>query len=184
VARIGKTALVSSGEIGAACEVDIAIEATGFVEAGALHALRAIEAGRHVIVVTVEANVVVGRILQQKAQRNGVVYSMAYGDRPTLICESIDWARTGGFRAAAAGKGTKFLPKYRRSTPDTRHVRYGFSLEKVERGPPIRASFEARLSHKNSTSPCDITRIRNPFSGDAVLSSIHRPPLSSYEMDT
>jgi predicted homoserine dehydrogenase-like protein len=134
IARGGKTALVPSGEIAAACDVDIVIEATGFVEAGALHALRAIEAGRHVIMITVEADVVVGPILQRKAQQNGVVYSMAYGDQPALICQLIDWARTSGFKVVAAGKGTKFLPKYRRSTPDTWHTHYGFTLEDVERG--------------------------------------------------
>jgi len=133
VARAGKTALVPSGEIAAACDVDIVIEATGFVEAGALHALRAIEAGHHVIMVTVEADVVVGPILQRKAQQACVVYSMAYGDQPALICQLIDWARTSGFRVVAAGKGTKFRSKYRRSTPDTWHTHYGFTLEEVAR---------------------------------------------------
>jgi predicted homoserine dehydrogenase-like protein len=133
IARAGRTALVPSGEIAAVCDIDVVIEATGFVEAGALHAYRAIEAGHHVIMVTVEADVVVGPILHRKAQQNGVIYSMAYGDQPALICELIDWARTSGFRVVAAGKGTKFLPKYRRSTPDTWHTHYGFSLEEVER---------------------------------------------------
>jgi predicted homoserine dehydrogenase-like protein len=134
IARAGRTALVPSGEIAATCDVDIVIEATGFVEAGALHAFRAIEAGRHVIMVTVEADVVVGPILHRKAQQAGVVYSMAYGDQPALICELIDWARTSGFRIVAAGKGTKFLPEYRRSTPDTWYTHYGFTPEEVQRG--------------------------------------------------
>lgn len=134
LARAGRIALVPSGEIAASCDVDIVIEATGFVEAGALHAYRAIEAGHHVIMVTVEADVVVGPILHHMAQRSGVIYSMAYGDQPALICELIDWARTSGFRVVAAGKGTKFLPKYRRSTPDTWYTHYGFTPEEVERG--------------------------------------------------
>jgi predicted homoserine dehydrogenase-like protein len=133
VARSGRTALVESGEIATACDVDIVIEATGFVEAGALHALRAIEHGKHVIMVTVEADVVVGPILYRKAQQAGVVYSMAYGDQPALICQLVDWARTSGFQVVTAGKGTKFLPKYRRSTPDTWHTHYGFTLEEVAR---------------------------------------------------
>jgi predicted homoserine dehydrogenase-like protein len=134
IARSGGTALVPSGEIAATCDVDVVIEATGLVEAGALHAHRAIEAGHHVIMVTVEADVAVGPILHHKAQRNGAVYSLAYGDQPGLICELIDWARTSGFRVVAAGKGTKFLPKYRRSTPDTWYTYYGFTPEEVERG--------------------------------------------------
>jgi predicted homoserine dehydrogenase-like protein len=134
LARSGRAALVPSGEIAAACDVDVVIEATGSVEAGALHAYRAIEAAHHVIMVTVEADVVVGPILHRMAQQAGVVYSMAYGDQPALICELVDWAWTNGFRVVAAGKGTKFLPKYRRSTPDDWYVHYGFTLEEVERG--------------------------------------------------
>ena len=83
--------------------MDILIEATGSVEAGASNALRAIEHGRHVIMVTVEADVVVGPILQRKAEAAGVVYSMAYGDQPALICQLIDLARTSGSRVVAAG---------------------------------------------------------------------------------
>jgi predicted homoserine dehydrogenase-like protein len=134
VSATGRTALVPAGEIAAESEIDVLIEATGFVEAGALHAYRAIEAGHHVIMVTVEADVVVGPILHRLARRMGVVYSMAYGDQPALVCELIDWVRTSGFRLVAAGKGTKFLPEYRRSTPDTWHVHYGFTPEEVERG--------------------------------------------------
>ena len=134
IARRGTVALVPSGEIAAACAVDILIEATGHEEAGALHAYRAIEAGIHVIMVTVEADVVVGPELHALAERNGVVYSMAYGDQPAMICELVDWARTCGFRVVAAGKGTKFMPAYRRSTPDTAFGYYGFTPEQIETG--------------------------------------------------
>ena len=47
----------------------------------------------------------------------GVVYSLAYGDQPALIAEQVDWARACGFDVVAAGKGTKYLPDYHRSTP-------------------------------------------------------------------
>src|SRR5438105_2720132 len=60
VARSGRTALVTDGELAATADVDIVIEATGNVEAGALHAYRAIEAAHDVVMVTVEADVVVG----------------------------------------------------------------------------------------------------------------------------
>jgi len=46
----------------------------------------------------------------------------------------VDWAKTCGFEIVAAGKGTKFLPRYRRSTPDDWFVHYGFTPEEVERG--------------------------------------------------
>lgn len=134
IARSGRTAVVTDGEVAATAEVEIVIEATGNVEAGALHAYRAIEASHDVIMVTVEADVVVGPLLERFAARNGVVYSMAYGDQPALICELVDWAKTCGFEVVAAGKGTKFLPAYRRSTPDTWYLHYGFTPEEVERG--------------------------------------------------
>ncbi len=48
-----------------------------------------------------------------------MVYSLAWGDQPALICEHIDWARACGFTVIAAGKGTRYEPHYHRSTPDT-----------------------------------------------------------------
>jgi predicted homoserine dehydrogenase-like protein len=134
LARAGRVALVESGELAADCEIDVLIEATGHEEAGALHAYRAIERGLHVVMVTVEADVVVGPYLHRMAERAGVVYSMAYGDQPAIICELVDWARTCGFDVVAAGKGTKFAPHYRRSTPDTAFGYYGFTPEQIATG--------------------------------------------------
>lgn len=134
VARRGYVALVESGELATDCEIDVLIEATGHEEAGALHAYRAIERGVHVVMVTVEADVVVGPYLHRMAERNGVVYTMAYGDQPAIICELVDWARTCGFDVVAAGKGTKFAPLYRRSTPDTAFGHYGFTDEQIATG--------------------------------------------------
>ena len=76
-------------------------------------------ARKHVVMVNVEADVMVGPILAEKARRKGVIYSMAYGDQPALICELVDWARACGFEITAAGKGMNFEPRYRYSTPDT-----------------------------------------------------------------
>jgi predicted homoserine dehydrogenase-like protein len=134
IARAGRVALVESGELATDCEIDVLIEATGHEEAGALHAYRAIERGLHVVMVTVEADVVVGPYLHRMAERNGVVYTMAYGDQPAIICELVDWARTCGFDVVAAGKGTKFAPLYRRSTPDTAFGYYGFTPEQIATG--------------------------------------------------
>jgi predicted homoserine dehydrogenase-like protein len=64
----------------------------------------------------------------------GVVYSMAYGDQPSLISELVDWCRTIGFDVAAAGKGTKYLPEYETSTPDTVWDYYGFTAEQLATG--------------------------------------------------
>ncbi len=134
IARGGKTALLPSGELAAGCDVDIVIEATGYPEAATVHAYRAIEAGHHVIMVTVEADVVVGPMLYKHAQKHGVIYSLAYGDQPAIVCELVDWARACGFDVVAAGKGTKFHPDYRRSTPETALGYHGFTPEQVAHG--------------------------------------------------
>jgi predicted homoserine dehydrogenase-like protein len=128
-ARIGRTRFTSSGREAAEAEVDVVVEATGSPEAGAAHALAAIGAGRHVVMVNVEADVLVGPLLAARARERGVVYSMAYGDQPALVAEMVDWARAAGFTVAAAGKGTKYLPAYHGVTPDDVWSHYGLSPE-------------------------------------------------------
>jgi predicted homoserine dehydrogenase-like protein len=59
---------------------------------------------------------------------------LAYGDQPALICEMVDWARATGFEVVCAGKGTKYLPEYHSSTPDTVWGYFGFTDEQVESG--------------------------------------------------
>jgi predicted homoserine dehydrogenase-like protein len=84
--------------------------------------------------VNVEADVLVGPLLAQRARSAGVTYSLAYGDQPALICELVDWARLCGFEVVCAGKGTKYLPAFRTSTPDTVWDHYGFSQEQIRKG--------------------------------------------------
>ena len=73
-------------------------------------------------------------LLAARAARAGVVYSLAFGDQPALICELVDWARTCGFPVVAAGRGHKWLPHYRDSTPDTVWGYYGLTPEQAVRG--------------------------------------------------
>ena len=115
-------------------EVECVIEATGNPIAGARHALACIEHGKHGIMGNVEADVMGGPILAQKARAKGLIYSMAYGDQPALICELVDWVRSCGFELTAAGKGMNFEPRYRYSTPDTVWGFFGWSEEEVAKG--------------------------------------------------
>jgi predicted homoserine dehydrogenase-like protein len=115
-------------------EIEVILEITGDPIAGARHAARAIEQGRHVIMVNVEADCLVGPLLAERARGAGVVYALAYGDQPALICELVDWCRTAGFDVIAAGKGTKYLPEYHASTPDTVWEHYGFTPEQLASG--------------------------------------------------
>src|SRR5450830_655294 len=81
-----------------------------------------------------EADALAGPLLARRAAEAGIIYSMAYGDQPALIAEMVDWARTSGFDVVCAGKGTKYLPIYHQSTPDTVWGHYGFSEAQVASG--------------------------------------------------
>jgi predicted homoserine dehydrogenase-like protein len=123
-----------SDRLVAAAEVDIVIDATGNPSVGIHHALACCANGKHIIMVNVEADALAGPLLARRAEAAGIVYSLAYGDQPALICEMVDWARSAGFEVVAAGKGTKYLPAYHQSTPDTVWGHYGFTAETVANG--------------------------------------------------
>jgi predicted homoserine dehydrogenase-like protein len=118
----------------AAGGIDIVIDATGSPAAGIRHVLACCEHGKHIVMVNVEADALAGPLLARKAREAGIVYSLAYGDQPALICEMVDWARASGFEVVAAGKGTKYLPGYHRSTPESVWRHYGFTPEQVTAG--------------------------------------------------
>jgi predicted homoserine dehydrogenase-like protein len=133
--RFGDTWLTDdAGALLRASEVEIIVEATGDPLAGAEHALTAIENGKHLVMVNVEADVLCGAALARRAAAAGLIYSLAYGDQPALICELVDWARTIGMRVVAAGKGTKYLPAFHSSTPDTVWKHYGLTSEQALAG--------------------------------------------------
>jgi predicted homoserine dehydrogenase-like protein len=113
---------------------EVVIDSTGSPAAGIAHVLACCAHGKHVVMVNVEADALAGPLLARRAREAGIVYSLAYGDQPALICELVDWARTAGFEVVAAGKGTKYLPAYHASTPRTVWGHYGFSEETVARG--------------------------------------------------
>ena len=118
----------------AADGVDIVVDATGSASAGIRHVLACCLHGKSIVMVNVEADALAGPLLARRAQRAGIVYSLAYGDQPALICEMADWARTAGFDVVAAGKGTKYLPSYHASTPDTVWEHYGLSADDAKAG--------------------------------------------------
>ena len=118
----------------AAPEVEVVIDATGSPAAGIRHARACVAEGKHLVMVNVEADALAGPLLAREAERAGLVYSLAYGDQPALICEMVDWARACGFPVVAAGKGTKYLPAYHNLTPDTVWERFGITPEAAAAG--------------------------------------------------
>lgn len=114
--------------------IDIVVEATGNPIAAVDHALGAFRNGKHVVMVTVEADAYCGPLLARRAAEAGVVYSLAYGDQPALICDLVDWARAAGFPVVAAGRGHKWLPQFAQSTPETVWGYYGLTPEQAKAG--------------------------------------------------
>jgi predicted homoserine dehydrogenase-like protein len=114
--------------------IDVIVECTGHPIAAVEHCLLAFNHGKHVVNVTVEADAFCGPLLARRAAEKGVVYSLAFGDQPALICDLVDWARTCGFPVVAAGRGHKWLPHFAQSTPDTVWGYYGLTPEQATRG--------------------------------------------------
>ena len=114
--------------------IDIVVECTGSPLHAVDHILEAFANGKHVVNVTVEADAFCGPLLAKRAEAAGVVYSLAFGDQPALICDLVDWARTCGFPVVAAGRGHKWLPHFCESTPETVWGYYGLTPEQAARG--------------------------------------------------
>ena len=114
--------------------IDVIVECTGNPIAAVDHCLEAFAQKKHVVNVTVEADAFCGPLLARRAAQAGVIYSLAFGDQPALICDLVDWARTCGFPVVAAGRGHKWLPHFSQSTPETVWGHYGLTPEQAERG--------------------------------------------------
>ncbi|MBU0589687.1 MAG: Gfo/Idh/MocA family oxidoreductase [Gammaproteobacteria bacterium] len=150
-------------------QIDIIVECTGNPIAAVDHILEAFAHGKHVVNVTVEADAFCGPLLARKAAAAGVVYSLAFGDQPALICDLVDWARTCGFPVVAAGRGHKWLPHFTESTPDTVWANYGLTPEQAARGglnPKMFNSFlDGSKPSIESTAVANATGLTVPSNG-------------------
>ena len=164
----------------AAGGLEVLIEATGDPKAGIRHCLAAIDAGRHVIMVNVEADVLAGPLLARKAEQAGVVYSLAWGDQPALICEHVDWARTCGFEVVSAGKGTRYHPTFHRSTPDTVWDKYGLAPEAAARGRMNPKMFNSFID--GTKSGIEMTAVCNATGLTPQPDGLSFPPVSCYDL--
>jgi predicted homoserine dehydrogenase-like protein len=160
--------------------VEIVIECTGNPPAAVEHCLAAFGEGKHVVNVTVEADAFCGPGLAQKAREAGVIYSMAYGDQPALTCDLVDWARTCGFIVAAAGRGHKWLPHYRTSTPETVWDHWGLTREQAERGRLNPKMFNAFLD--GSKPAIESAAIANATGLDVPADGLAFPPGSAEDI--
>lgn len=162
--------------------IDLVIECTGNPIAAVEHCLEAFRQGKHVINVTVEADAFCGPLLAHRAREAGVVYSLAYGDQPGLACELVDWARTCGFPIVAAGRGHKWLPQYRESTPDTVWDHWGVTAEQASIGGMNPKMFNAFLD--GSKPAIESTAIANATGLEAPANGLSFPPASVEQIPT
>ena len=172
--------LVEDAEQLIAGPAEVVIDATGSPAAGIRHALSAAANGKHMVMVNVEADVLAGPLLARRAAEAGTLYSMAYGDQPSLIAEQVDWARAAGFEVVCAGKGTKYLPAYHTSTPDTVWSHYGFSEEQIAAG-----DFNARMFNSfldGTKSAIEMAAVANATGLEPRAEGLRFPPVGCDEL--
>jgi predicted homoserine dehydrogenase-like protein len=160
--------------------IEVIVEATGIPGAGITHCLKAIENGKHIVMVNVEADAVAGPLLARRAKAAGVVYSLAWGDQPALICEQVDWARAAGFKVICAGKGTRYEPHYHQSNPDNVWDILDKYLNITDRksiNPKMFNSFvDGTKSGIEMTAVCNATGLVPQSDG------LHFPPATRFEL--
>ena len=156
--------------------IDVIVECTGHPISAVDHCLEAFVHGKHVVNVTVEADAFCGPLLARKAAEAGVIYSLAFGDQPALICDLVDWARTCGFPVVAAGRGHKWLPHFSESTPDTVWDNYGLTQEQATRGGLNPKMFNSFLD--GSKPSIESTAVANACGLDVPSNGLLYPPAS------
>jgi predicted homoserine dehydrogenase-like protein len=97
--------------------IDVVVDATGVPAVGAEIGLTAMEHGKHLVMMNVEADVTIGAYLRAEAERLGVVYTLGAGDEPSSCMELIEFVSAMGHRIVCAGKG-KNNPLNIDATPD------------------------------------------------------------------
>jgi len=163
-----------------AADIEVVIEATGHAPAGIGHARQAIAQGKHIVMVNVEADVLAGPLLAREAGKAGVVYTLAYGDQPALICELVDWARACGFHIIAAGKGTKYMPEYHASTPETVWGYYGLTPEQARVGGMNPQMFNSFLD--GTKSGIEMAAVANATGLTPAPDGLRFPPCGTHEL--
>jgi predicted homoserine dehydrogenase-like protein len=157
-------------------QVEIIVECTGNPIVAVEHCLAAFRHGKHVVNVTVEADALCGPLLARRAAGAGVVYSLAYGDQPALICDLVDWARAAGFSVVAAGRGHKWLPHFAQSTPETVWGYYGLTAEDARIGGLNPKMFNSFLDGSKPAIEC--TAVCNATGLVAPPDGLTYPPAS------
>ena len=160
--------------------IEIFIEATGNPIAGTLHAYKIIQVKKNIIMVNVEADVLCGKYLSDLAKENNVIYSMAYGDQPSLIIEQIEWARLNGFFVTCAGKGTKYHPSFEYSTPESVWNNYGITAEEAKKAGMNPKMFNSFVTGDKSS--IEMAAVANASGLKCPVNGLTYPPVGVYDI--
>ena len=160
--------------------IEIFIEATGNPVAGTQHACKIIQAKKDIIMVNVEADVLCGKYLSDLAKENKVIYSMAYGDQPSLILEQIEWARLNGFFVTCAGKGTKYHPSFEYSTPESVWNNYGMTADEAKNAGMNPKMFNSFVTGDKSS--IEMAAVANASGLKCPVNGLTYPPIGVYDI--
>src|SRR6202049_2869853 len=172
--RIAATTFTADGAKATSGNIEVIVEATGNPAVGIRHARAAIAAGKHIVMVNVEADVLAGPLLAAEARSAGVVYLLAYGYERALTADMVDWARATGFRVVAAGKGTKYLPAYHDVTPAGVWGHYGLSADQAQSAGMNPQMFNSFLD--GTKSAIEMAAIANATGLDVPANGLLFPP--------
>jgi len=160
--------------------IEIFIEATGNAVAGTQHAYKVIQSKKNIIMVNVEADVLCGKYLSDLAKENNVIYSMAYGDQPSLILEQIEWARLNGFHVTCAGKGTKYHPSFEYSTPENVWNNYGMTAGEAKNAGMNPKMFNSFVTGDKSS--IEMAAVANASGLKCPKNGLTYPPVGVYDI--
>jgi predicted homoserine dehydrogenase-like protein len=196
--ELGKYIIVEDAMLLMELPLDVITESTGIAEAGARHAIAAIEAGKHVAMITKETDSVVGPILQKRAQSAGLSYSPVDGDQHGLLIGLTAWARTLGLNILCAGKARDSEYLYDRDTGtvavdgDNGHkVQLERSARKfLERIPPAQAAsyvsernrLLSALPNKEAYDLCELVIAANALNLKPDVAKLHGPIVRTVEI--
>ena len=135
----GKMAVVDDAQLIAENPlIDVVIDATGVPSVGAEIGIQAMEHGKHLTMMNVEADVCIGPYLKSEAERLGVVYSLGAGDEPSSCMELIEFVSAMGHEVVCAGKGKNnpldfdAVPEDYQEEADRRNMNVRMLVEFVE----------------------------------------------------
>ncbi|MEZ5842359.1 MAG: flagellar biosynthesis protein FlgA [Hyphomicrobiaceae bacterium] len=188
----GKLVLTGLIEVALAVAPDMLVEATGHQEGAVVHALAAIEAGIGVVMVSKEAECVVGPALAARAAQAGVPYTLVEGDQPALLISLLTWCEALGLPVVAAGKSSEYDYVFDPATGDVSWTTERVAAPSIarhwtlasDRRATIAARAEALVALPQRTVPdfCEMSLVANALGLVPDRPDFHAPMTRAAEL--